>query len=107
MPRASRFALLLLLALSACRSRTADLGMSDSAFVQVMGELKAVADANNLTPALRAQRRDAVLRKRGVTAAQLEKLTPELTAHPQHARRLWAAIDVKAIRLTGGVVIPK
>jgi hypothetical protein len=107
MPRVLRFALLILLTLSACRRRTADLGMSDSAFVLVMSELKAVADANNVTPAVRAQRRDAVLRKRGVTAAQLEKLTPELTAHPQHARRLWAAIDVKAMKLTGGVVVPK
>jgi hypothetical protein len=107
MPRVSRFALLILVTLAACRSRTADLGMSDSAFVLVMSELKVVADAPKLTPAVRAQRRDAVLRKRGVTAAQLEKLTPALTAHPQHARRLWAAIDVKALKLSGDVVIPK
>ena len=86
MPNALRFALFCLLCLSACRSRTADLGMSDSAFVQVMGELKAVADAPNVTGPLRAQRREAVLRKRAVTAAQLEKTSTELTAHPAHAR---------------------
>ncbi len=89
-----------LLVLAACRSRTADLGMSDSAFVQVMGELKAVADVQNATPDVRAQRRDAVLRKRGVTADQLEKLSTTLGAHPQHAKRLWSAIDAKAFGLT-------
>jgi hypothetical protein len=99
MPNALRIALVCLIGLSACRSRTADLGMSDSAFVQVMGELKAVADAPNVSGTLRAQRRDAVLRKRAVTAAQLEKTAGELTAHPAHARRLWSAIEVKAQKI--------
>lgn len=89
-----------LLVVAGCRSRTADLGMSDSAFVQVMGELKAVADGPNATTDVRAQRRDAVLRKRGVTADQLENLSATLAAHPQHAKRLWAAIDAKAFALT-------
>lgn len=95
----SRAALLALFCLSACRSRTADLGMSDSAFVQVMGELKAIADAPNVTEPVRAQRRDAVLRKRAVSAAELEKLSSELTAHPAHARRLWSGIEAKAQKL--------
>jgi hypothetical protein len=85
-------------ALGACRSRTADLGMSDSAFVLVMSELKVVADAPNISNEVRAQRREAVLRKRGVTADQLERLTGELTSHPQHARRLWSAVEVKALK---------
>ncbi len=95
---AHRIALLSLIALTSCRSRTADLGMSDSAFVLVMSELKVVADAPNITTAVRAQRRDAVLRKRAVTADQLEKLSSELTTHPQHAKRLWSAIEQKANR---------
>lgn len=82
--------------LAGCRSRKADLGMSDSAFVLVMSELKGVADAANVSDAVRAQRREAVLRRRGVTAAQLEALSGELNAHPQHAKLLWAAIEVKA-----------
>ncbi len=89
-------AIISLLSITACRSRTADLGMSDSAFVLVMSELKAVADEPNVTDALRAQRRDAVMRKRAVTAQQLESLAAELSAHPQHARRLWGAIEVRA-----------
>lgn len=93
-----RLALLSLIALTACRSRTADLGMSDSAFVLVMSELKVVADAPNVTNEVRAQRRDAILRKRAVTADQLEKLSTELTTHPQHAKRLWSAIEQKANR---------
>ncbi len=95
-----RILVLALLSLAGCRSRSADLGMSDSAFVQVMGELKAVADVPTVTPEVRAQRRDAVLRKRGLTADQLEKLAATLGAHPQHAKRLWTAIDAKAFALT-------
>ena len=96
------FALLCLLALSACRSSKAELGMSDSAFVQVMSELKLVADAPNVSAPVRAQRRDAVLRKRGVTAEQIERLGETLTAHPSHARQLWSAIDLKAMRMGQG-----
>jgi hypothetical protein len=92
--------MVLALGLAGCRKKNADLGMSDSAFVQVMGELKFVADAPDVTDAVRAQRRDAVLRKRGVSAAQLEKLSGTLTAHPQHAKRLWSAIDLKAFNLS-------
>jgi hypothetical protein len=91
---------LLLISLAGCRQRNADLGMSDTAFVQVMGELKFIADAPDVTDEVRAQRRDAVLRKQGVSAAQLEKLSGTLTLHPQHARRLWAAIDLKAFNLS-------
>lgn len=88
------------LLLAGCRGRKADLGMSDSAFVQVMTDLKVVADAPNVPDAVRAQRREAVLRKRGVTAAQIEELGNELTAHPQHAKQLWSAIEVKAMQET-------
>ena len=87
-----------LVMLAGCKGRTADLGMSDSAFVQVMSELKGVADAPNVAEAVRAQRRDAVMRRRGVTAEQLEALTDELNAHPQHAKLLWSAIEVKAFK---------
>lgn len=92
--------LLGVLVLAGCRSRKADLGMSDSAFVQVMSDLKVVADYPNLTPAVRAQRREAVFRKRGVTAAQLEKLDATLASHPNHAKLLWAAIEQKAVKET-------
>jgi hypothetical protein len=91
MPR--KIALLVAFPLAACRSRTADLGMSDSAFVQVMAELKHVADEPAVEADVRAQRREAVLRKRGVSAAQIEGLADELTSHPQHAKRLWAEIE--------------
>jgi hypothetical protein len=95
-----RWMLLTVFVLTGCRSRKADLGMSDSAFVQVMSELKVVADYPNLTPAVRAQRREAVLRKRRVTADQLEKLDATLASHPNHAKLLWAAIEQKAVKET-------
>ncbi len=90
--------LMAVIVLAGCRSRKADLGMSDSAFVQVMSELKVVADVPNLTPAVRAQRREAVFRKRKVTAEQLEKLDAALAAHPNHAKLLWSLIEQKAVQ---------
>lgn len=100
MQRLRGILIVMLIGAAACRSRTADLGMSDSAFVQVMGELKVVADASGITEPVRAQRRDAVLRKRSTSAARLEQLSATLSAHPQHARLLWSAIEVKAVTLS-------
>lgn len=97
MVRLHRVLMVGLLALVACKSRRADLGMSDSAYVQVMSELKVVANATGITEALRAQRRESVLRKRGISAAQLEALVPSLTAHPVHAKELWTVIEQKAL----------
>jgi hypothetical protein len=88
--------LALALPVAGCRSRTADLGMSDSAFVQILGELKVIADAVDTPPEVRAQRRDGVFRKYKTSAAQIEKLGPTLASHPQHAKRLWIAADQKA-----------
>jgi hypothetical protein len=65
-----------------------------------MSDLKVVADQPKLTPAVRAQRREAVFRKRRVTAEQLEKLDATLAAHPNHAKRLWGAIEQKAAKET-------
>lgn len=84
------------LLVAGCRGRKADLGMSDSAFVRIMADLKVVADAPSITPEVRAQRRDAVLRKSGVSADQLEKLNESLLSHPQQSRQLWSAIELKA-----------
>jgi hypothetical protein len=64
-----------------------------------MAELKVVADAPDVAADLRAQRREAVLRRNAVTADQIEKLSGTLTAHPQHAKRLWSAIETKAFML--------
>jgi hypothetical protein len=100
MPSRRIFTVVLLVALSGCRQRNADLGMSDSAFVQILGELKFVADQPDVTKEVRAQRRDAVLRKHGVSADKLEQLGGTLTAHPQHAKRLWAAVDQKAFSMS-------
>ena len=93
-------AVVLLITLTGCRQRNADLGMSDSAFVQIMGELKFVADLPDVTTAVRAQRREAVLRKHAISAEKIEKLGATLTAHPQHAKRLWTAIEQKSFSLT-------
>lgn len=100
MSRLRGITLTLLMALAGCRQRNADLGMSDTAFVQIMGELKFVADLPMISDEVRAQRRDAVLRKYRVSADRLEKLGTSLTSHPQHAKRLWTAIDLKSFNLS-------
>ncbi len=89
---------LVLVLIAGCRSRKADLGMSDSAFVQIMGDLKIVADVPDISDAVRAQRREAVLRKYSVTAAQIEKLDATLASHPNHAKLLWSAIETRAVK---------
>ena len=89
---------LVLVLLSGCRGRKADLGMSDSTFVQIMGDLKVVADVPGISDAVRAQRREAVLRKHAVTAAQMEALDATLSSHPNHAKLLWSAIETRALK---------
>lgn len=95
-------ALLAALAAAACKPAPADLGMSDSAYVQVMAELRVVADQPNVDKGLRAQRRAAVFRKHGVDAARLERIAAELEREPQRAADLWRRIDDKAATLRPG-----
>ncbi|MCU0625365.1 MAG: DUF4296 domain-containing protein [Gemmatimonadaceae bacterium] len=84
---------------AACRARGVDLGMQDSTYVQILTELRGVADPADLSPALRASRRDAVFRKHGVTAAQLEEASARLAADPERAAALWKRVDEKAAAL--------
>jgi hypothetical protein len=103
--RNSFIAVLCLGALSAsgCRSADASLGMTDTTYVNTLSELKAVADDPALSDAVRTQRRDAVFRKYNVRAEQLEVAARALANKPDHAMRLWRAIDTRAMKLGRGV----
>jgi hypothetical protein len=82
-----------------CAGRDADLGMSDSTYVNAMSDLKAVADDPKLSEPLRRQRRDAIFRKYALGAEQFEKASDALSGKPEHAMRLWRAIDSRAMKL--------
>lgn len=92
-------ALAALLALVACKPKPADLGMSDSTYVQVLAELRQVGDQSGVPPALRATRRDAVFRKHKTTAEAIEAASAALTADPSRAAELWRKVDEKAAAL--------
>lgn len=90
---------LVLVALAGCAREAADLGMSDSTYVQVLAELRQVGDQANVAPALRATRRDAVFRKHKVSPAALEAASAALAAEPTRAAELWRKVDEKAAAL--------
>jgi hypothetical protein len=88
-----------LVALVACARGPAELGMSDSTYVQVLAELRQVGDQAGVAPALRATRRDAVFRKHKVSPQAIEAASAALAAEPQRAAELWRKVDEKAAAL--------
>ena len=78
-------------------------GVSDSAFVATMAELRQVQqpgmDSAGITRA-----RQGVLQRRGLTAEQLEQAARALAADPDRAASLWAAIDQKASPVAPGAL---
>ena len=81
-----------LVAGTACRSDRVFADMSDSTFVHTMIELRKLP-VSPADPALRAQRRDSILKSMGVTAAQVESTAVRLANDPALAARIWRAIE--------------
>ena len=79
-----------------CRRSELATGVSDSAFVAVMADLKRVQDAPGMDSAQRAARRDSVLQSRGLTPAQLETAARELARNPTRAQTVWQAVEQRA-----------
>ena len=86
-------ALLVLAGLAACRRAELPGGMSDSAFVATMAELRRVNEDRAVDSAARARRREAVLLRRRVTPEQLEQAAEVLANDPARASAVWQAID--------------
>ena len=71
-------------------------GVSDSAFVAVMADLKRVQEAPGMDSAQRAARRDSILQSRGLTPAQLEAAAKQLAQNPGRAQTVWQAVQQRA-----------
>ncbi len=97
--RALAAALAAALVVAGCgRPAAADLGMSDSTYVDVLSRLRAVADAPDVDSTTRAARRAAVLRSAKLDAAALERASRALVADPERATTLWRRIDERAMQ---------
>ena len=83
-------------------------GMSDSTFVATMVELRRLDTALTADSAARATMRGAVLQRRGVTVAELERAATALANDPTHAARVFHMIDsiVTAARRDTTRVVP-
>ena len=99
-PLVARHSLLLVLvclgSVAGCRRTQLATGVSDSAFVAVMADLKRVQDAPGVDSARRAARRDSILQSRGLTPAQLEAAARQLAQNPTRAQTVWQAIQQRA-----------
>ena len=100
LPLVARHSLLVVLiglgSAAGCRRSELATGVSDSAFVAVMADLKRVQDAPGIDSAQRAARRDSVLQSRGLTPAQLEAAALQLARNPGRAQTVWQAIQQRA-----------
>ena len=96
-PLVARHLLLLVLvslaSAAGCRRPQLATGVSDSAFVAVMADLKRVQDAPGMDSAQRAARRDSILQSRGLTPAQLEAAAHQLAQNPGRAQTVWQAVE--------------
>ena len=99
-PLVARHSLLIVLvclgSVTGCRRSQLATGVSDSAFVAVMADLKRVQDAPGVDSAQRAVRRDSILQSRGLTPAQLEAAAKQLAQNPGRAQTVWQAVQQRA-----------
>jgi hypothetical protein len=84
---------LLLLAPAACRRAELPGGLTDSSFVATMVELRRVRENATLDSTERAQARQVVLRRRGVTPKALEQAAAALANDPERASAVWQAVE--------------
>src|SRR5215210_7415695 len=98
--RPASFALHLILALpvvaAACARGDLVDGVSDSAFVTTMAELRRVQNDATLDSARRANARAKALQGRGLSPDQLEAAAKALAHEPARAVEIWRAIETKA-----------
>lgn len=86
-------AALAVVALAACARAGDSPSARDSSFVATMIELRALPSAPPEPPGRDRAARQAVLRRRGTTPAELEALARELARDPTRATAVWRKID--------------
>lgn len=84
---------LTLVAVSACGRDQVFTDMTDSTFVKLMVDLRKLPIGDVIDVPARNGRRDAILRKYGVTAAQVESTAVRLANDPARASDIWRAIE--------------
>ena len=88
-------AALVMLASVACRRDEIISGVSDSAFVGAMAELRRVQNDMSLDSARRKMARDSVLQGRGLTPDEMERAARALGRDPNRAAAIWQAIELR------------
>ncbi len=86
----------LLMVAAACGKSELAAGVSDSAFVTTMAELRQVSANRTQDSAQIAAARAAVLQRRGLTTQQLEHAAQVLADDPDRAAKVWQAIAKRA-----------
>lgn len=98
MQRLSHVTLILACAIAGCARGDIVPGVSDSAFVAAMAELRRTQGSTADTVVLAAMRR-RILQQRGLTVEQLDRAGRALANDPQRAADLFDAIDKRAVNV--------
>jgi hypothetical protein len=86
-------AVLAIVAAAACGGEDVFTEMSDSTFIQTMVDLRKLPIGDSIDVAARNRQRDLILRRHGVTAAQVESTAVRLANDPALASDIWRAIE--------------
>ncbi|HEX2779345.1 MAG TPA: hypothetical protein VHM30_07590 [Gemmatimonadaceae bacterium] len=96
MHRLTHWTVLLACAITGCTKHEIVSGVSDSAFVAAMADLRRIQNAPG-DSASQAATRQRVLQQRGLTEAQLERAAEALAKEPARATALFEAIERRAV----------
>src|SRR4051794_15549227 len=88
--------LIALATVTGCQRSRSSNGVSDSAFVAVLADLKRVQGAPGMSPSQRAASRDSILQIHGLKPAQLEQAAKQLAENPARAQTVWQAVQQRA-----------
>lgn len=96
MHRFSQWTVLLACAIAGCTKHEIVPGVSDSAFVATMADLRRIQNGPG-DSASEAAKRQRVLQQRGLTGDQLERAAAALAKNPARASALFEAIEKRAV----------
>jgi hypothetical protein len=85
--------LLILGLISACWRPSGGSTVSDSTFVAAMAELRTIEADQAMDSTARDSARTAVLRRNGISPADLEEAARAMARDPDHALAVWRAIE--------------
>ena len=80
----------------ACRSPEIAAGVTDSTYVAAMADIKAAQDTLTRPDQFTAAGRAVVLKRHGVTIAQIDSATRSLARDPTRASEIWRKVELRA-----------